>query len=447
MILVIGGGPAGRLAAMRLARAGREVTLFERAGLGGQCLNYGCMVICALSDVARTVRYTGILADLGVVDRPPRVSYPKLMEEMGKIQATITRVLDEETRSAGPVTVVRGEGSLDGGSAFLDGKRVEAEAVLASTGSRPDIPRVEGIDLPGVVTAHTLTSWKDLPTRITIVGGGVMAAEFAHVFHAFGSEVTILARSRFLKELNGALRKQALRELEGVEICEHSPLLRVGGFRRVETVVAGRKGGEREIPTDGVFLATGLAPNSGMIRGVEKGPLGEVVVDDRMQTSIPGVWAAGDLTGPPYLTPVARMEGLVAADNILGKERRMDYRCIPQSLTLMNEFAWCSLRDEPSAGVGCPSPAGPFSFWAVPGANTGYTGVRASAKDGRILAAALSSPSAAIVASYFSFLMRMGCTVRDFDEFLEVHPTTDGAFSLARYLDDWMRFRKDEEKG
>jgi dihydrolipoamide dehydrogenase len=270
-----------------------------------------------------------------------------------------------------------------------------------------------------------------------------MAAEFAHVFHAFGSKITVLARSRFLKELDPRLREQALRELEGVEICEHSPLLRICGSGRAEAVVAGRMGGEREIPADGVFLATGLAPNSGMIHGVEKGPLGEVVVDDRMRTSVPGVWAVGDLAGPPYLTPVARMEGLVAADNILGGDRRMDYRCIPQSLTLMNEFAWCSLPDGPSAGTGCPSPAGPFSFWAVPRANTGWTGLRASPEDGRILSAALASPGAAIVASYLSFLMRTGCTVQDFDEFLEVHPTTDGAFSLARYLGEWMRFRKD----
>jgi dihydrolipoamide dehydrogenase len=439
MILVIGGGPAGRLAAMRLARAGREVTLVERGGLGGQCLHHGCMVVCALSDVARTLRYAGTLHDLGVLDRPPRVSYPNLMAEMGKIQATITRVLDEETRQAGAVTMVRGEGSLDGRTPSIDGKPVEAEAVLAATGSRPAIPRVEGIDLPGVVTAHTLPAWKDLPARIAVVGGGVMAAEFAHIFHAFGAEVTLLARSGFLKEMDGRLRKQALRELEGVAICEHTPLLRVEGSGRAEAVVTGGKGGERVIPADGVFLGTGLAPNSGMIRGVEKGPLGEVVVDDRMRTSVPGVYAAGDLTGPPYLTPVARMEGLVAADNLLGRERRADYRCIPQSLTLMNEFAWCSMENGPSAGAGCPSPAGPFSFWAVPSGNTGYTGIRASPEDGRILAATLAAPGAAIVASYLSFLMRLGCTVQDFDGFLEVHPTTDGAFSLVRYLEEWMR--------
>ncbi|MDD1670504.1 MAG: NAD(P)/FAD-dependent oxidoreductase, partial [Methanomicrobiales archaeon] len=356
MILVIGGGPAGRLAAMRLARAGREVTLLEKGGLGGQCLHHGCMVVCALSDVARTIRYADTLHGLGVLDRPPRVSFPGLLAEMGKIQAVITRVLDEETRSSGPVSLVRGEGSLDGRRAFIDGEPVDAGAVLAATGSRPAIPRAGGIDLPGVVTAHTLPAWRDLPARIVIVGGGVMAAEFAHIFHAFGAEVTVLARSGFLKEMDGRLRKQALRELDGVCICEHTPLLGVEGSGRVETVVAGGKAGEREIPADGVFLATGLTPNSGMIGGVEKGPLGEVVVDDRMRTSVPGVWAAGDLAGPPYLTPVARMEGLVAADNILGRERRMDYRCIPQSLTLMNEFAWCALSDGPSAGAGCPSP-------------------------------------------------------------------------------------------
>ena len=161
-----------------------------------------------------------------------------------------------------------------------------------------------------------------------------------------------------------------------------------------------------------------------------------------MRTNIPGVYTAGDLTGPPYLTPVARMEGLVAADNILGRERTMDYRCIPQSFTLMNEFAWCSADPGSSAGTGCPSPAGPYSFWAVPKGNTGYSGVRADPEDGRIVSATLAAPGASIAASYLAFLIRTGCTVQDFDEFIEVHPTTDGAFSLIRYLDEWMRFRK-----
>jgi dihydrolipoamide dehydrogenase len=269
-----------------------------------------------------------------------------------------------------------------------------------------------------------------------------MAAEFAHIFHAFGARVSLLARSGFLKGLDERLMRQALRELEGVEICEHTPLLRIEGSGRAEAVLVGGKGGEREIPADGVFLATGLTPNSEMIKGPEKGPLGEVVVDDCMRTSVPGVYAAGDVTGPPYLTPVARMQGLVAADNILGRERRMDYRCIPQSLTLMNEFAWCSLEDGRSAAVGCPSPAGPFSFWAVPEGNTGYSGIRADPEDGRILAATLAAPGASIVASYLAFLIRTGCTVQDFDEFIEVHPTTDGAFSLIRYLEEWMTFRR-----
>jgi len=444
MILVIGGGPAGRLAAMRMARAGREVTVVERSAMGGQCLHHGCMVVCALADVARTIRYAGTLHDLGVLDRPPRVSYPRLMEEMGKIQATITRVLDEETEEAGVACISRCEGRLEGPTPFIDGRPVEAEAVLAATGSRPIVPRVEGVDLPGVVHAHTLGAWKELPARIAIVGGGVMAAEFAHVFHAFGAEVSILARSRFLKEIDERLRKQALRELEGVKICEDSPLLRVEGSGHATAVVVGGRGGEREIPADGVFLATGLSPNSEMIHGPEKGPLGEVVVDDHMRTSIPGVYAAGDLTGPPYLTPVARMEGMVAADNILGRERRMDYRCIPRSLTLMNEFAWCSIEDGPSAGVGSPSPAGPFSFWAVPGRNTGYSGVRVDPEDGKILSATLAAPAASIAASYLAFLIRTGCTMQDFDNFIEVHPTTDGAFSLVRYLDERLRSQKKE---
>ena len=108
MILVIGGGPAGRLAAMRMARAGAEVTVAERRAMGGQCLQYGCMVVCALSDVARD--HPGPAEPSTISEGPNRllrVSYPKLMEEMGEIEGTITRVLDEETEEAGVACISR----------------------------------------------------------------------------------------------------------------------------------------------------------------------------------------------------------------------------------------------------------------------------------------------------------------------------------------------------
>ena len=442
MIVVIGGGPAGRLGAMRLARAGREVTLVDRGGVGGQCLHHGCMVICALSDVARTLTYARSMKDLGILDTVPRVSFPVMMAELRKVQGQIEAVLDDETREAG-VTVCTGrEGRLDGRRVSIGGEEVQADAVLLATGSRPVIPEVKGVDLPGIVTAHTLGNLPDVPGRLAIIGGGVMGAEYAHIFHTLGSEVHLFARSGFLRELDPRLREEALRELRGVHVHEHRTLVRFHGGKAVESVVTEGKDGGTETGADAVLLATGLAPNTGTIRGLDLGPLGEVVVDDRMQTSVPEVFAAGDVTGPPYLTPVARMEGMVAADNMLGKDRRMDYRCIPQSLTLSHELAWCRRDCDGHVSLGAPSPAGPGSFWSVPAGATGFTKVEVDPEDGHLCSIAAAAPGASILVSYLAYLMREGCSAGDFRDFLEVHPSTDGAFSLIRFADEWLRSRK-----
>jgi dihydrolipoamide dehydrogenase len=442
MIVVIGGGPAGRLGAMRLARAGREVTLVDRTGVGGQCLYHGCMVVCALSDVARTVRYARAMRDLGILDSVPRVSFPSMMTELRKVQQQIGAVLDDETREAGVAVCTGCEGALDGRRVSVGGAEVAAEAVLLATGSRPAVPVVEGVDLPGVVTAHTLASLPDVPRSLAIIGGGVMGAEFAHIFHSLGSEVHLFARSGLLRDLDPRMREEAVRELHGVHLHEHRKLVRFHGGKAVEGVVSEGKDGMAETAVDAVLLATGLVPLSDAIRGVEKGPSGEILVDERMQTSVAGVFAAGDVTGPPYLTPVARMEGLVAADNILGKDRKMDYRYLPQSLTLLHELAWCSGDCGEHISLGAPSPAGPGSFWSVPTGATGFTKVVVDPEDGRICSLAAAAPGASILVSYLAFLMREGYSVADFQEFLEVHPSTDGAFSLIRFADEWLRTRR-----
>ena len=199
-----------------------------------------------------------------------------------------------------------------------------------------------------------------------------MAAEFAYIFSEFGSRVTLVCRSSLLKNLDAHLRALALKELGSVEILENTSVCSFCGDKKVTSVNVSVNGHDVSLQTDSVLLATGLVPRSGMLNGVAKGPAGEVIVDDRMRTNVRNVYAAGDVTGPPYLTPVARHQGLVAADNILGKERRMDYRFIPRSYLI-------SPMNSPSAqlisGVRksllFPALAGPGTFWSVPSGTTG----------------------------------------------------------------------------
>lgn len=432
MIVILGGGPAGRLAAIRLASAGREVTLVEKGGIGGQCLHYGCMPVCAMNDVARHIQAAGTFRELGILGKTPDLDFEALLREMGKIQETITSVLDKETRDAGVEILYGLEGRFDGKQVVVGSERMNSEAVILSTGSRPALPDIEGIRNERVYTPHSLKTMKALPERLAIIGGGIMAAEFAYIFSRFGSGVTVLSRSGFLKNLDETIRKRAMRELAGVEIREGTDVLAVRDSKENLEIHVKNGGNEGVLACDAVLVAAGLTPNSGMLDGVAKRPNGEVIVDEYMQTTIPGTYAAGDITGPPFLTPVARMQGIVAADNILGQRRKMDYSTIPQALNLGYELAFCSDNNPRAKPLVIPGVAGPGTFWAVPASDTGFAKIFV-APDGTLSGMATASPGGGLIAGYMALLMRRHFSVHDFSDFIEVHPSTDGVNGLAKY--------------
>ncbi|MDO9550546.1 MAG: NAD(P)/FAD-dependent oxidoreductase [Methanoregula sp.] len=443
MIVVLGGGPAGRIASIRLASAGKEVRLIECGGIGGQCLHFGCMPVCALNDVARTIHSIRKFQNIGIFDSSPAINFPRMINEMQTIQAKIASVLDTETKTAGVEVCYGKTGRLEGKSVFLDDEKIEAEAVIAATGSRPRIPEIPGIVLPEVYTPHTLFSVKTIPEKISIIGGGVMAAEFAYIFSTFGSQVTLISRSTFLKDIDKHLRALALKDLTSVEIQENTQVQSINGNSRVKslTLTTGEKTSLHE--TDAVLIAAGLVPRSEMLSGLKKGPGGEVIVDEHMRTSVPEVYACGDVIGPPYLTPVARYQGIVAADNILGIRSTMDYRFIPQSINLSQELAFCSSGAENPASLAIPGPAGPGTFWSVPSGNTGLAKILLDPHDGTIDGVCSAGPGGGLIAGYMAFLMSRHFSVHDFEKFIEVHPSTDGVYGLAKYASGMLKKRKD----
>ncbi|MCK9298277.1 NAD(P)/FAD-dependent oxidoreductase [Methanoculleus sp. YWC-01] len=431
MIVVIGGGPAGRLGAMHLAQAGEEVRLIEQRSIGGQCLHERCMTICALNDIARLIEYARTQKDLGILDSVPTVSYPAIQRRICEVQEKLSSVLDAETRQVGVEVIYGAVGRLEGDRVFVGDEEVRADAVLAATGSRPAIPDIPGTELLGVYTYQTLPTMSDLPRHMVVIGGGVVAAEFAHIFAAFGSDVKIVTRHALLGDLDPKMRSAALRDLTGVGVREQAAVAGIEGAGRVRSVMLAD--GE-ELEADAVLLATGLVPRSESLQGLRMGPDGAVVVDSRMRTSVPGVYAAGDVIGPPYLTPAARREGVVAAENILGRDTVMSYEGIPQAMSLRYDYAFAA-TGEGDGGItlSAPAPAGPGSFWDVAGGWAGLAQVRVDPGTGRLIGAAAAVPGASILLSYIGYLMKRGITVDDFDEIVEVHPSTDGVYGLARY--------------
>jgi len=222
---------------------------------------------------------------------------------------------------------------------------------------------------------------------------------------------------------------------------ENTPLLSLEGCSQVTGARVGSDSGEVTVPADTVLISAGLVPRSEAIEGVRKGPVGEVIVDDHMQTSVPGVYAAGDVTGPPYLTPVARHEGIVAADNILGIDRKMDKRFIPQSISLDHELAFCTTGSTTAVSMAMPGLAGPGTFWHVPSGTTGLAKVMVEPETGAISGICAAGPGGGLIAGYLAFLMREGYAAHDFEEFIEVHPSTDGVYGLLKYASERLRRR------
>jgi dihydrolipoamide dehydrogenase len=441
MIVVLGGGPGGRIASIRLASAGKEVRLIEHGGIGGQCLNFGCMPVCALNDVARTIHSVRQFQQLGLFEATLPVNFSKMLDEMHAIQSKIASILDTETKSAGVDITYGKSGRLEGKTVLVADEKVEADAVIAATGSLPNIPDIPGIDLPGVYTPHTLFQIKSMPERLLIIGGGVMAAEFAYIFRALGSEITLMARSTVLKNIDKHLRTLAMKDLSSVHIQENTRVQEIGRSPGGRSLQITTDGTIPHCDADAVLIATGLVPNSAMLGGLKKGPGGEVIVDDHMQTSVPGVYACGDVVGPPYLTPVARHQGIVAADNILGIPRKMNFRFVPQSINLSQELAFCISEKENLASLAIPGPAGPGTFWSVPTGSTGLAKIFVEPENGEIKGVCTAGPGGGLITGYMAFLMRHHFSVHDFEEYIEIHPSTDGVSGLAKYASEQLKKR------
>ncbi|MBR1368823.1 hypothetical protein RJ53_04570 [Methanocalculus chunghsingensis] len=435
MILVLGGGPAGRMAAIQAARSGEEVTLVERRSLGGQCLHDGCMQICGLNDIARMIRSAEQAAALGLTNGAPTVNFRKVMDGLSAIQGKIAGILEEETREAGVRVLHGAEGAFRDGKVYINGKETAFDRLIIATGSRPTIPDIPGITLRGVYTPHTLKEMKDLPGKIAIIGGGVMAAEFAYIFSAFGCETHILSRSSLLHQIPDRLRREAMKDLGGIVLHQNAAITAITG----DDGVTGISYNGSTLAVDCVLIAAGLSPNTAMIEGVAKGPLGEILVDERFETGVPGIFACGDIIGEPCLTPIARLRGTAAASN--GGVSSPDIALAPKSMSLGYEYTWYDSGEEGGTSIHFPGPAGPGTFWSVPDRKTGVASIRVNADDGRILAFAEASPVAGVMGMYLAYLAKEGETVGDLSRLIEVHPTSDGMYSLIKYTAGYLKNR------
>ena len=307
--IVIGSGPAGRLASLQLGKLGKDVTLIEKNHIAGTCLNEGCMVICALTDITKFIDMSNKFNNYGFLKSELDLSYEKIVEKIVETQEMLRELNQLENESVGN-NVIYGEAKIEENEVIVNNESLEYDNLLVATGARPFIPDVPGKEYG--LTNKDILKLDKIPEKLNIIGGGVIACEIANIYSTLGSEVNVLARSKFLKEIGDNARNYILKKIiPDVTICENTSIAEA-----FKDKVLTEDGQELEgIP----FFATGRTPNSEIVQDiVELNPDKTIKVDEMMKTSAENIYAAGDVTGGYLLTPVARMEGIAAARNMAG---------------------------------------------------------------------------------------------------------------------------------
>jgi len=430
--IVIGSGPAGRLGSLELGKLGEDVTLIEKNHIAGTCLNEGCMVVCALTDITKYIDLTNRLNNHGFIKSQLDISYEKIVAKIVETQEKLRHLNQLENESVGN-TVIYGEASIDEGNVSVNGESFEYDNLMIATGARPFIPDIKGSEYG--LTNKDILKLDDIPEKLNIIGGGIIACEIANIYSTLGSEVNVIARSSFLKEISETTKKYVLENImPNVNVLENTNVSEV-----FKDKVLTDNGEELE---GQAFFATGRTPNSEIAEGiVELNSDKTIKVNEMMKTNVENIYAAGDVTGGYQLTPVARMEGITAARNMAGYPNKVSYNCIPQTLSLNmevsfveNEKSQCEEDDKQTIGI--PGIAGPHAFWNILTGDTGYTEVEFDKKNNKINRINSISPSSTSDVAYLSYLMRMDYDLDDYGDFLEIHPSTDSNYKIIKNL--WL---------
>ena len=345
---VIGAGPAGYVAAKKAASAGLKVVLVEKKKLGGVCLNEGCVPSKTLLQAAKTYHHAKHGSIFGVEAR-------SLSFDFGKAHAHKNSVMDRMRDGiAGlmkkhKVEVIEGEATLVKGGFSVNGETHEAENILLCTGSSPTIPPIPGIEAEHIVDSTGILNNETLPENLVIVGGGVIGCEFACVYASVGVPVTVLEAmpeicANLDSEISAILRKEL--EKKGVTFVLGAKVESFAG----KSVRYNLEGKSNDMDADLVLIATGRRPNVSDLGleniGLDFDSRGGVKVDQRGATNLPGLWAAGDITGQAWLAHAASRMAEVVVHNITGHKDIMRHDTMPAVVYTSPEVAVVGLTKE-----------------------------------------------------------------------------------------------------
>ncbi|WP_041424070.1 dihydrolipoyl dehydrogenase [Thermosediminibacter oceani] len=444
-IVVIGAGPGGYVAALKAAKLGAQVTVVEKDKVGGTCLNRGCIPTKALLASAEVLTAIKEAEEYGI-----RVE-GKITPDMGLIIARKNKVVERLNKGIeflfekNNVRLVKGKGTLVGNKAVKveleEGgcETLEADNIIIATGSSPAKIPVFPFDGKRVLTSDEILDLDYVPSSIIIVGAGVIGCEFGTFFSAVGSAVTMVEMmervlptedSDLGKEMEKVLKRKKIKlhlksRIEKVEIKENG----------VKAVLDSGKELEAEI----MLVATGRRAEINDL-GLEtvgvKTDKGRIIVDDRMETSVKGIYAIGDIVPGLQLAHVASFEGICAAENIMGIESRMDYSAVPRGIFTDPEVGAVGMTEEEALNAGFRIRTGRFYFRGLGRAQAagkiiGFAKIIAEEGTDKILGASIIGPNATDLVHEIVPAIKCAITVKDMSKLIHSHPTFSEAVMEA----------------
>ena len=423
-LIIIGSGPGGYHAARYAAQQGLKVVIVENSHAGGTCLNCGCIPTKTFAHEAELLR-NPLLTD---EDRL-RWNFNTLLERKQAIVEQLRKGVETILQHPN-ITFVKGFGRLSGiHSVTVGDEEFTAKNIIIATGSHAKLPPVDGINDPSVMTSTELLSCSSIPKQLCIIGAGVIGMEFASAFNAFGCKVTVV---EYMKEclptIDGDIAKRLRKSLEKQGVT----FIMQAGVSSIQngTVTYEKKGKQATVVADSVLVATGRAANTDNMGlegvGVEFNRQG-IVVDDNMQTNIPGIYAIGDVNGKMMLAHAATFQGYRAINHILGKDDLINFDIMPAAIFTYPEAASVGISEENAKQAGLDYSCGKGFYRAngkalSMGETEGLLKLIAD-KDGKIIGCHVFGVHAADLVQEVTSLMNKNATVEDLKNIIHIHPT------------------------
>lgn len=379
-LVIIGGGPGGYVAAIRARQLGMTVTLVEKEAVGGTCLNHGCIPTKAYYRNAEIMRDLSQAEEFGISVAGLKFSMQKARERKERIVKTLVSGVEKLLNDYG-VEVVKGNATLLDRSTVAVGQgdrsrvppkqKIEAARILLATGSTSACLPISGLELDGVVDSTSLLQINQVPSRLAIIGGGVIGLEFACIFNSFGSQVTVI---EYLPSILNLLDREISKRMgvflkrQGIIVHSSTAVEKVERNENELLLSAKGKKGDISIPADLVLVSAGRRPLTAGLNlealGIAADAHGFIKVNENYATTVTGIYAIGDVIGGLMLAHVASEEGIVAVEKMAGHSSQLHYNAVPSCIFTFPEIATVGLSEEECASRGIKYRVGKFNFAA-----------------------------------------------------------------------------------